>query len=29
MNEDEDDKSKELPIGKETEANLFKSRSIF
>ncbi|WP_439872142.1 ATP-dependent Clp protease proteolytic subunit [Rhizobium leguminosarum] len=27
--EDEDDKSKELPIGKETEANLFKSRSIF
>lgn len=29
MNEDEDDKSKELPIGKETEADLFKSRSIF
>ena len=29
MNEDEDDKSKELPLGKETEANLFKSRSIF
>ena len=29
MNEDEEDKSKELPIGKETEANLFKSRSIF
>jgi ATP-dependent Clp protease protease subunit len=29
MNEEEDDKSKELPIGKETEANLFKSRSIF
>ncbi|MGF0538776.1 ATP-dependent Clp protease proteolytic subunit [Agrobacterium sp. ES01] len=29
MNEDDDDKSKELPIGKETEANLFKSRSIF
>ena len=29
MNEEEDDKSKELPLGKETEANLFKSRSIF
>lgn len=29
MNEEDDDKSKELPIGKETEANLFKSRSIF
>ena len=29
MNEVEDDKSKELPIGKETEANLFKSRSVF
>ncbi|HLP66322.1 MAG TPA: ATP-dependent Clp protease proteolytic subunit [Rhizobium sp.] len=29
MNEDDDDKSKELPLGKETEANLFKSRSIF
>lgn len=29
MSEEDDDKSKELPIGKETEANLFKSRSIF
>jgi len=29
MNEEEDDKTKELPLGKETEANLFKSRSIF
>jgi ATP-dependent Clp protease protease subunit len=29
MNEDEDDKKTELPLGKETEANLFKSRSIF
>jgi len=29
MNEDEEDKAKELPLGKETEANLFKSRSIF
>ncbi|WP_416795486.1 ATP-dependent Clp protease proteolytic subunit [Ciceribacter azotifigens] len=29
MNEDDDEKSKELPLGKETEANLFKSRSIF
>ncbi|MGG7518575.1 ATP-dependent Clp protease proteolytic subunit [Allorhizobium undicola] len=29
MNEEDDDKSKELPLGKETEANLFKSRSIF
>ena len=29
MNEDEEDKTKELPLGKETEANLFKSRSIF
>lgn len=28
MNE-EDDKKTELPLGKETEANLFKSRSIF
>ena len=27
--EDQDDKTKELPLGKETEANLFKSRSIF
>lgn len=27
--ENEDDKAKELPLGKETEANLFKSRSIF
>ncbi|MFD1746112.1 ATP-dependent Clp protease proteolytic subunit [Rhizobium helianthi] len=27
--ENEDDKTKELPLGKETEANLFKSRSIF
>ena len=26
---DEDDKKTELPLGKETEANLFKSRSIF
>ncbi len=31
MNDEEqdDDKTKELPLGKETEANLFKSRSIF
>ncbi len=29
MNDDEDDKKTELPVGKETEANLFKSRSIF
>lgn len=29
MNEEDDDKTKELPLGKETEANLFKSRSIF
>jgi ATP-dependent Clp protease, protease subunit len=30
MNDDnDDDKVKELPLGKETEANLFKSRSIF
>ena len=30
MNEDDDDDKKtELPLGKETEANLFKSRSIF
>jgi ATP-dependent Clp protease protease subunit len=29
MNEEEEDKTKELPLGKETEANLFKSRSIF
>ncbi|HEV7309514.1 ATP-dependent Clp protease proteolytic subunit [Ensifer sp.] len=28
-NDDEDDKKTELPLGKETEANLFKSRSIF
>jgi ATP-dependent Clp protease protease subunit len=27
--ENDDDKVKELPLGKETEANLFKSRSIF
>ena len=27
--EDQDDKTKELPLGKETEANLFKSRCIF
>jgi ATP-dependent Clp protease protease subunit len=27
--EEQDDKTKELPLGKETEANLFKSRSIF
>ncbi|CAN7407437.1 ATP-dependent Clp protease proteolytic subunit [Pararhizobium sp. LjRoot238] len=27
--EDDDDKKTELPLGKETEANLFKSRSIF
>ena len=26
---EEDDKKNELPLGKETEANLFKSRSIF
>ena len=26
---DEEDKKTELPLGKETEANLFKSRSIF
>lgn len=26
---EEDDKKSELPLGKETEANLFKSRSIF
>ncbi|MCO5730465.1 ATP-dependent Clp protease proteolytic subunit [Rhizobium sp. SSA_523] len=29
LDENEDDKTKELPLGKETEANLFKSRSIF
>ncbi|GHC65432.1 ATP-dependent Clp protease proteolytic subunit [Limoniibacter endophyticus] len=29
MNEDDDDKKSELTLGKETEANLFKSRSIF
>ncbi|MBD9373111.1 ATP-dependent Clp protease proteolytic subunit [Rhizobium sp. ARZ01] len=29
MNDEEDDKKTELPLGKETEANLFKSRSIF
>ena len=29
MNEDEEDKKTELPLGKETETNLFKSRSIF
>lgn len=29
MNEDDDDKTKELALGKEAEANLFKSRSIF
>lgn len=31
MNEEDenDEKTKELPLGKETEANLFKSRSIF
>lgn len=29
MNEEDDDKKSELPLGKETEANLFKSRSIF
>jgi len=27
--EEQDEKTKELPLGKETEANLFKSRSIF
>ena len=27
--DDNEDKTKELPLGKETEANLFKSRSIF
>ncbi|MGO8241968.1 ATP-dependent Clp protease proteolytic subunit, partial [Rhizobium ruizarguesonis] len=27
--EDQDDKTKELPLGKETAAHLFKSRSIF
>jgi ATP-dependent Clp protease protease subunit len=27
--DDTEDKTKELPLGKETEANLFKSRSIF
>ncbi|WP_322990723.1 ATP-dependent Clp protease proteolytic subunit, partial [Hoeflea sp.] len=26
---DEDEKTTELPLGKEAEANLFKSRSIF
>jgi hypothetical protein len=26
---DDDDKTTELPLGKEAEANLFKSRSIF
>lgn len=29
MNEDEDDKKSELPLGKDAEANLFKSRTIF
>ena len=29
MNDEEDDKKTELPLGKEAEANLFKSRSIF
>nr|WP_272212135.1 ATP-dependent Clp protease proteolytic subunit [Marinicella sp. W31]MDC2878040.1 ATP-dependent Clp protease proteolytic subunit [Marinicella sp. W31] len=29
MNEEDDDKKTELPLGKEAEANLFKSRSIF
>ncbi|WP_174802684.1 ATP-dependent Clp protease proteolytic subunit [Martelella limonii] len=29
MNDEDDDKTKELPLGKEAEANLFKSRSIF
>ncbi|MDR6757688.1 ATP-dependent Clp protease protease subunit [Mycoplana sp. BE70] len=29
MNDEDDDKKTELPLGKETEANLFKSRSIF
>jgi ATP-dependent Clp protease, protease subunit len=29
LDENDDDKTKELPLGKETEANLFKSRSIF
>ena len=29
MNDEEDAKKTELPLGKETEANLFKSRSIF
>ena len=29
VNEDDDDKKAELPLGKEAEANLFKSRSIF
>ena len=29
MNEEEDDKKTEMPLGKEAEANLFKSRSIF
>ncbi|AQZ53109.1 ATP-dependent Clp protease proteolytic subunit [Martelella mediterranea] len=29
MNDEEDDKKTEMPLGKEAEANLFKSRSIF
>ncbi len=29
MSDEEDDKKTELPLGKEAEANLFKSRSIF
>ncbi|MDI7860840.1 ATP-dependent Clp protease proteolytic subunit [Rhizobiaceae bacterium n13] len=29
MNEDEEDKKNEAPLGKDAEANLFKSRSIF
>ncbi|WP_180901124.1 ATP-dependent Clp protease proteolytic subunit [Martelella soudanensis] len=29
MSEEDDDKTTELPLGKEAEANLFKSRSIF
>jgi ATP-dependent Clp protease, protease subunit len=29
LDENDDDKTKELALGKETEANLFKSRSIF
>lgn len=27
--DDQEEKKTELPLGKETEANLFKSRSIF